>query len=113
MQAASCKEMVREISCSPSQPVIIADALPNGLACNASTFPVAKNCIVTYTLSDHGLEISTVLSSLALFNLLPLVVGQMTEAWDSLERIQGYSLLQEQTEEAVFDVEAPHAVEQR
>lgn len=75
---------------------------------------------ITFTLTDNGLQASTVFSSLALFNglrvplnLLPLVIGQVTDAWNSLKRVQEYLLLEEQTDEAVFDLDAKNAVELR
>jgi ABC-type multidrug transport system fused ATPase/permease subunit len=58
-----------------------------------------------------------VFSSLALFNslrmplnILPLVIGQVIDAWSSLKRIQEYLLAEEQEEEAKFDVDAEHAI---
>lgn len=75
---------------------------------------------ITYTLTDNGLQASTVFSSLALFNglrmplnLLPMVIGQVTDAWNSLKRIEEYLLLEEQNDDAVFDPEAKNAVEVR
>lgn len=72
---------------------------------------------ITYTLSNHGLAASKVFSSLALFNglrmplnMLPLVIGQVTDAWESLKRIQEYLLLEEQADEATFNPDAPDAV---
>lgn len=73
---------------------------------------------ITYTLSHHGLAAAEVFSSLALFNglrmplnLLPLVIGQVTDAWNSLKRIEEYMLLEEQSDEATFKPDAPNAVE--
>lgn len=75
---------------------------------------------ITYTLTDNGLAASTVFSSLALFNglrvplnLLPMVIGQVTDAWNSLKRIEEYMLLEEQNDDAVFDADAKSAVEVR
>lgn len=72
---------------------------------------------ITYTLSSHGLAAAKVFSSLALFNglrmplnLLPLVIGQVTDAWNSLKRIEDYLLLEEQSDEATFKPDAPSAV---
>lgn len=73
---------------------------------------------ITYTLSNHGLAAAQVFSSLALFNglrmplnLLPLVIGQVTDAWNSLKRIEEYLLLEEQSDEATFNPDATNAVE--
>ncbi|ROW05942.1 hypothetical protein VPNG_08472 [Cytospora leucostoma] len=72
---------------------------------------------ITYTLSHHGLAAAQVFSSLALFNglrmplnLLPLVIGQVTDAWNSLKRIEDYLLLEEQSDEATLNPDAPNAV---
>src|SRR5262249_15956525 len=50
---------------------------------------------ITYSLTNHELRPAEVFSSLALFNglriplnLLPLVLGQVVDAWSSLKRIQ-------------------------
>lgn len=75
---------------------------------------------ITYTLTDNGLQASTVFSSLALFNglrmplnLLPMVIGQVTDAWNSLKRIEEYLLLEEANDDAKIDFSAKNAVEVR
>ncbi|KAF3771283.1 hypothetical protein M406DRAFT_248309 [Cryphonectria parasitica EP155] len=97
-------------------------AIRNGIMAVSISLPIFASMLsfITFTLSHHGLEASTVFSSLALFNglrvplnLLPLVIGQVTDAWNSLKRIQEYLLLEEQTDEATFDPEAVDAVELR
>lgn len=97
-------------------------SIRNGIMAVSVSLPIFASMLsfITYTLTDNGLQASTVFSSLALFNglrmplnLLPLVIGQVTDAWNSLKRIQEYLLLEEQTDEAVFDYEAKNAVELR
>ncbi|KAK4241442.1 P-loop containing nucleoside triphosphate hydrolase protein [Achaetomium macrosporum] len=73
---------------------------------------------ITYSLTHHNLAPAEVFSSLALFNglrmplnMLPLVIGQVTDAWSSLSRIQEYLLAEEREEEAVYKPDAPNAVE--
>jgi ABC-type multidrug transport system fused ATPase/permease subunit len=73
---------------------------------------------ITYSLTNHNLAPAEVFSSLALFNglrmplnMLPLVIGQVTDAWSSLSRIQEYLLAEEREEEAVYKPDAPNAVE--
>lgn len=97
-------------------------SIRNGIMAVSISLPIFASMLsfITYTLTDNGLQASTVFSSLALFNglrmplnLLPLVIGQVTDAWNSLKRIQEYLLLEEQTDEAVFDYEAKNAVELR
>lgn len=97
-------------------------SIRNGIMAVSISLPIFASMLsfITYTLTDNGLQASTVFSSLALFNglrmplnLLPLVIGQVTDAWNSLKRIQEYLLLEEQTDEATFDYEAKSAVELR
>ncbi len=73
---------------------------------------------ITYSLSNHGLATAPVFSSLALFNglrmplnLLPLVIGQITDAWSSISRIQEFLLSEEREDEAVIKLDGPNAVE--
>jgi ABC-type multidrug transport system fused ATPase/permease subunit len=73
---------------------------------------------ITYSLTSHNLAPAHVFSSLALFNslrmplnLLPLVIGQVVDAWSSIYRIQEYLLSEEQEDEAKFDLDATNAVE--
>lgn len=97
-------------------------SIRNAIMAVSISLPIFASMLsfITYTLTDNGLQASTVFSSLALFNglrmplnLLPLVIGQVTDAWNSLKRIQEYLLLEEQTDEATFDYEAKSAVELR
>ncbi|EFX02817.1 ABC multidrug transporter [Grosmannia clavigera kw1407] len=73
---------------------------------------------ITYSLTQHGLDPASVFSSLALFNglrmplnLLPLVLGQVTDAWNSLKRIQEYLLAEEREDEAEWNTDGPNTVE--
>lgn len=73
---------------------------------------------VTYSLTSHDLNPAHVFSSLALFNglrlplnLLPLVIGQVTDAWSSIYRIQEYLLSEEQDDESKFDMDAENGVD--
>ncbi|KAJ0114910.1 hypothetical protein J7T55_004652 [Diaporthe amygdali] len=97
-------------------------SLRNAIMAVSLSLPIFASMLsfITYTLSNHGLAAAEVFSSLALFNglrmplnLLPLVIGQTTDAWNSLKRIQEYLLLEEQADEATFKAEAPSAVEMR
>lgn len=95
-------------------------SIRNGIMAISISLPIFASMLsfITYTLTDNGLQASTVFSSLALFNglrvplnLLPLVIGQVTDAWNSLKRIEEYLLLEEQNDEAVFDPDLKNAVE--
>ncbi|KAH9210336.1 ABC multidrug transporter-like protein [Leptodontidium sp. 2 PMI_412] len=73
---------------------------------------------ITYSLTSHDLAPARIFSSLALFNslrlplnLLPLVIGQVTDAWSSVIRIQEYLLSEEQDDQAKFDADSEKAVE--
>lgn len=97
-------------------------SLRNAIMAVSLSLPIFASMLsfITYTLSNHGLAPAEVFSSLALFNglrmplnLLPLVIGQVTDAWNSLKRIEEYLLLEEQADEAAFKPEAPSAVEMR
>lgn len=97
-------------------------SLRNAIMAISLSLPIFASMLsfITYTLSNHGLAPAEVFSSLALFNglrmplnLLPLVIGQVTDAWNSLKRIEEYLLLEEQADEAAFKPDAPSAVEMR
>jgi ATP-binding cassette subfamily C (CFTR/MRP) protein 1 len=72
---------------------------------------------IAYSLTHTGLPPSQIFSSLALFNglriplnLLPLVLGQVVDAWSSLKRIEQYLLEEEMTEEVTMEAEGEDAV---
>ncbi|KAK4043033.1 ATP-binding cassette transporter YOR1 [Parachaetomium inaequale] len=75
---------------------------------------------ITYSLTNHNLAPAEVFSSLALFNglrmplnMLPLVIGQVTDALSSLSRIQEFMLAEEREDEAIHKPDALNAVEMR
>lgn len=95
-------------------------AIRNGINAVSMSLPIFASMLsfITYSLSNHGLNPAKVFSSLALFNslrmplnLLPLVIGQVVDAWSSLNRVQEYLLCEEQQEDAVWNPEGKHAVE--
>lgn len=95
-------------------------SIRNAIMAVSLSLPIFASMLsfITYSLSDNSLVPSTVFSSLALFNglrmplnLLPLVIGQVTDAWNSLKRIEEYLLLEEQNDDAQFNADAKHAVE--
>ncbi|KAL1862548.1 ATP-binding cassette transporter yor1 [Diaporthe australafricana] len=97
-------------------------SLRNAIMAVSLSLPIFASMLsfITYTLSHHGLAAAEVFSSLALFNglrmplnLLPLVIGQTTDAWNSLKRIEEFLRLEEQADEATFKADAPSAVEMR
>jgi ABC-type multidrug transport system fused ATPase/permease subunit len=75
---------------------------------------------ITYSLTNHNLHPAEVFSSLALFNglrmplnMLPLVIGQVTDALSSLSRIQEFMLAEEREDECILEPDATNAVEMR
>ena len=97
-------------------------AIRNVINAVAMTLPIFASVLafLTYSLTNHDMNPAQIFSSLALFNslrmplnLLPLVIGQVVDAWQSIQRIEEYLMSEEQDEEAKFDVNAEHAVVMR
>ncbi|KAL8326520.1 hypothetical protein RB597_003020 [Gaeumannomyces tritici] len=95
-------------------------ALRNGILAISLSLPVfaAMLSFVTYSLSGNTLRSDIIFSSLALFNglrmplnLLPLVIGQITDGWSSLKRIQEFLLAEEQAEDVVHKPDGKNALE--
>lgn len=95
-------------------------AIRNGINAVSMAMPVFASMLafVTYSLSKHVLNPAPIFSSLALFNslrmplnLLPLVIGQVTDASASLGRIQDFLLAEEQVEDVEWDKNMDNAVE--
>ncbi|OAT11924.1 ATPase [Blastomyces gilchristii SLH14081] len=83
-------------------------SIRNAILCISMALPVFASMLafITYSLSNHALSPAPVFSSLALFNalrmplnMLPLVIGQVTDAWTALGRIQEFLLAEEQQED--------------
>ena len=97
-------------------------SIRNAIMAVSLSLPIFSSMLafITYSLTNHDLSPARVFSSLALFNglrmplnMLPLVIGQVTDAWSSVSRIQEFLLAEEREEEADFDPDAPNAVEMR
>lgn len=95
-------------------------AIRNGIMAISLSLPIFASMLsfITYSLSSHALDPAKVFSSLALFNglrmplnMLPLVLGQVTDAWSSFVRIQEFLLAEEGEENAAWKPEGPNAVE--
>lgn len=95
-------------------------AIRNAIMAISLSLPIFASMLafITFSLTNHPLDPASVFSSLALFNglrmplnMLPLVIGQVTDAWSSLSRIQEFLLAEEREEEALYDPDAPNAVE--
>lgn len=95
-------------------------AVRNGILCVSMSIPIFASMLafITYALSKHELSPAPIFSSLALFNslrmplnMLPLVIGQVTDAWTALNRIQEFLLAEEQKEDIEKDGQMEHAIE--
>ncbi|PGH12895.1 hypothetical protein AJ79_03995 [Helicocarpus griseus UAMH5409] len=87
-------------------------SIRNAILCVSMALPVFASMLafITYSLSNHALSPAPIFSSLALFNalrmplnMLPLVIGQVTDAWTALGRIQEFFLAEEQQEDIKQD----------
>ncbi|KAF2969808.1 hypothetical protein GQX73_g3732 [Xylaria multiplex] len=97
-------------------------AIRNAINSVSLSLPIYASFLsfITYSLTDHGLGPAEVFSSLALFNglrlplnLLPLVIGNIVDAWSSMKRIQDYMLAENQEDAALFNPENKNAVEMK
>ncbi len=95
-------------------------SIRNGIMAISLSLPIFASMLsfITFSLSNHAMAPSKVFSSLALFNglrmplnLLPLVIGQVTDAWTSMKRIQEFLLTEEQEEEVELRPDGVNAVE--
>ncbi|KAL2812956.1 P-loop containing nucleoside triphosphate hydrolase protein [Aspergillus granulosus] len=95
-------------------------AVRNGILCVSMSIPVFASMLafITYALTDNNLDPAPIFSSLALFNslrmplnLLPLVIGQITDAWTALNRIQEFIVAEEQEEDIRRDDHMSNAIE--
>ena len=91
----------------------------NGINAVSMSLPIFASMLsfITYSLSKHELSAAPIFSSLALFNslrvplnLLPLVIGQVVDAWSSIGRIQDFLIAEEQSDDYVWDLEGKHAI---
>jgi len=95
-------------------------AIRNAINAVSMSLPIFASMLsfITYSLSNHDLNPAEVFSSLALFNglriplnLLPLILGQVVDAWSSLKRIQEFLLAEEMEEDTVLDPDCENALE--
>ncbi|KAL2851875.1 P-loop containing nucleoside triphosphate hydrolase protein [Aspergillus pseudoustus] len=95
-------------------------AVRNGILCVSMSIPVFASMLafITYALTNNDLNPAPIFSSLALFNslrmplnLLPLVIGQITDAWTALNRIQEFIVAEEQEEDIQHDEHMANAIE--
>ncbi|KFA61277.1 hypothetical protein S40285_05521 [Stachybotrys chlorohalonatus IBT 40285] len=95
-------------------------AIRNGINAIGISLPIFASMLsfITYSLTDNTMSPAEIFSSLALFNglrlplnFLPLVLGQVTDAWSSLKRIEEYLKEEEQEEADAFKANIESAIE--
>ncbi|EEY18039.1 multidrug resistance-associated protein [Verticillium alfalfae VaMs.102] len=95
-------------------------AIRNAINAVSMSLPIFASMLafITYSLTNNNMNPAEVFSSLALFNglrmplnLLPLVLGQVVDAWSSVKRIQEFLLAEEQEEDVVRKPDGKHALE--
>ncbi|KAK7757252.1 ATP-binding cassette transporter yor1 [Diatrype stigma] len=113
------KERLSEIRGREIRGIQVLLAIRNAINAVSMSLPIYASMLsfITYSLTDNRLAPAAVFSSLALFNglrlplnLLPLVIGQVVDAWQSLQRIQEFMLSEEQEEHAEFNPESENAI---
>jgi ATP-binding cassette subfamily C (CFTR/MRP) protein 1 len=97
-------------------------AVRNAINAVSMSLPIfaAMLSFITYSLTDSGLDPAKAFSSLALFNSLrlplnslPRALGDATDAWSSLKRIESFMLEEEREEVMVWKPEGEYALELR
>ncbi|KAH7033322.1 ATP-binding cassette transporter protein YOR1-like protein [Microdochium trichocladiopsis] len=113
-------ERLNTIRNSEIRAIQVLLAIRNAINAVSMSLPIYASMLtfVTYSKTNNALAPAQVFSSLALFNglrmplnLLPLVIGQVTDAWQSIQRIQEFLLAEELGDVAVHDPGNSHAVE--
>lgn len=95
-------------------------SIRNAIMCISISLPTFASMLafITYSLTNHELTPAPIFSSLALFNtlrlplnMLPLVIGQVTDAWTAICRIQEFLLAEEQKEDIKWDPNMDEALD--
>ena len=116
---SSFLERIGDIRKREIRSIQILLSIRNGINAVSMSLPIFASMLsfITYSLSQHVLDPAPIFSSLALFNslrmplnLLPLVIGQVIDAWSSLGRIQDFLLAEEQEDDFTWDLEGKNAV---
>ena len=113
------KDRLKDVRNREIRGIQVLLAIRNAINAVSMSLPIYASMLsfITYSLTDNSLAPAEVFSSLALFNglrmplnLLPLVIGQVVDAWQSLERIQEFMLSEEQEEHAEFQPDSKNAI---
>ncbi|KAI4253329.1 MAG: hypothetical protein L6R42_007623, partial [Xanthoria sp. 1 TBL-2021] len=112
-------ERIKQIRKKEIRSIQFLLAIRNAINAVSMSLPIFASMLsfITYSLSAHPLDPAPIFSSLALFNslrlplnLLPLVIGQVIDAWASIGRIQEFLLAEEQADDFKWDMEGKNAV---
>ncbi|KAL8916553.1 MAG: hypothetical protein Q9172_006254, partial [Xanthocarpia lactea] len=112
-------ERIKQIRKQEIRAIQFLLTIRNAINAVSMSLPIFASMLsfITYSLSKHPLDPAPVFSSLALFNslrlplnLLPLVIGQVIDAWASIGRIQEFLLAEEQADDFNWDMEGKYAI---
>ena len=110
---------INEIRKREVSSIQIVLSMRNAILAVSMSLPIFASMFsfICYSLTNHALNPANVFSSLALFNalrmplnLLPMVIGQVTDAWAAMGRIQEFLLAEEQQDQIEWDMESKKAV---
>ncbi|KAK8001793.1 hypothetical protein PG991_014015 [Apiospora marii] len=113
-------ERLTEIRNREIHAIQILLAIRNAINAVSMSLPIYASMLsfIVYSRTHPNLPPAQVFSSLALFNglrmplnLLPLVIGQVVDAWQSLQRCEQFLLSEEQEDEAVIKPDLDVAVQ--
>ena len=116
---SSFLERINSIRKREIRAIQILLSIRNAINAVSISLPIFASMLsfITYNLSNHDLNPAYVFSSLALFNslrmplnLLPLVIGQVVDAWSSIGRVQDFLIAEEQNDDFIWDMDGKNAV---
>jgi len=117
---SSFLERIGDIRKKEIRAIQILLSIRNAINAVSMSLPIFASMVsfITYSLSNHALDPAPIFSSLALFNslrmplnMLPMVIGQVTDGWASLIRIQDFLLAEEAVDDINFDMGMESAIE--
>lgn len=97
-------------------------AVRNAINAVSMSLPIFASMLsfITYSLTGNGLDPAKVFSSLALFNslrlplnLLPRALGDASDAYSSVMRIEHFLVQEDREEDMIWEPEGEHAIELR
>lgn len=116
---SSFLERINDIRTREIRAIKVLLSIRNAINSVSMSLPIFASMLsfITYSLSKHPLNPAPIFSSLALFNslrlplnLLPLIIGQVIDAWASVKRIQEFLLAEEQADDFTWGMEGQSAL---